>query len=214
MKYNNIFFDFDGTLVNTVRGTAESAKYALKQFNINTEGIEDIGKIFCGPPLYATFSKFLISEEDIELAIKLYKEYQLNNTIELSQIYDGIKELLEKLKKQGAKLHIVTIKNRATVIKILEYLDIYKYFDVIIGLCDQFPKQNKKEMLKYVTKDLELSKSIMIGDRKSDINAGHYCNIDTIGVTYGMDDYETLSQSNPTYLAKNPEDIYTFIAFS
>lgn len=40
MEYKYIFFDFDGTLVNTVEGTAASAKYALDQFSINTDNID------------------------------------------------------------------------------------------------------------------------------------------------------------------------------
>lgn len=211
MEYKYIFFDFDGTLVNTIEGTAESAKYALMKLGINTENIKNIGKTFCGPPLKESFSKFLTNEKDIQYAITLYKKYQAENTIELSTIYDGIKELLEKLKKQGKKLNIVTLKSRETTIKILKYLDINKYFDNIIGTCKEFPNQNKKELLKNAIEKVETNKSIMIGDRKSDINAGKYCKIDTIAVLYGMDSLEILSKENPTFFAKNPEEIYKFI---
>ena len=34
-QYNIIFFDFDGTIVNTINGTRESALYALKYFGID-----------------------------------------------------------------------------------------------------------------------------------------------------------------------------------
>lgn len=206
-KYINIFWDFDGTLVNTVEGTAASAKYALQKFGINTDEIGDLGRIFCGPPLKESFSKFLNTENDINLAIQLYKNYQAENTIELSKMYDGIKELLKKLKDNNMKLTIVTIKSRNTVVKILKYLDIYSYFDSVLGTCDEFPNQNKKELLLYATKECNLSKSIMIGDRKSDIVAGHYCNIDTIAVLYGMDSKEILSATNPTYYAENVDNI-------
>ena len=78
-------------------------------------------------------------------------------------------------------------------------------------MCEQFPKQDKKEMLKFITKDVDLSKSIIIGDRKSDINAGKYCNIDTIVVLYGMDDKETLASANPTYFVEKSEEILKII---
>ncbi len=211
MNYKYIFFDFDGTLVNTVKGTAESAQYALNQLSIKTDNIENLGKIFCGPPLKESFSKFLTKENDIKSAIELYKKYQAENTIELSEIYDGIKELLERLKDKGKTLNVVTLKSKETTIKILEFLDIYQYFDNIIGMCNEFPNQNKKEMLKYAIKTIDLNKAIMIGDRKSDIEAGNYCEIDTIAVLYGMDSFETLSTVNPTFFAKNPNEIYEII---
>lgn len=211
MEYKYIFFDFDGTLVNTVEGTAASAKYALEQFSINTDNIENLGKIFCGPPLRESFSKFELSEDDIKSAITVYKKYQAENTIELSKIYDGIKELLENLKNLGKSLNVVTLKSKETTINILKYLDIYKYFDNVIGMCDEFPNQNKKEMLKYVTDRIDSNKAIMIGDRKSDIEAGNYCKIDTLAVLYGMDSYDTLSIANPTFFADSSNEIFEII---
>lgn len=212
MDYKYIFFDFDGTLVNTVEGTAVSAKYALDQFSINTDNIEDLGRIFCGPPLKDSFSRFNLSEADIESAIKFYKKYQAENTVELSKIYDGIKVLLSDLKKIGKILKVVTIKSRETAIKILRFLDIYQYFDEVIGMCDEFPNQNKKEMLKFVTENVDLDKAIMIGDRKSDIDAGNYCKIDTIAVLYGMDSKETLQNADPTFYAKDAKEIYDILS--
>lgn len=211
MHYEYIFFDFDGTLVNTIEGTAESAKYALKQLSINTDNIENLGKIFCGPPLKESFSKFLKDEKDINRAIELYKKYQLENTVELSKIYDGIKELLEKLKRQGKSLNVVTLKSKETTTKILEFLDIRQYFDNIIGMCNEFPNQNKKEMLKYAIKKIDANKAIMIGDRKSDIEAGSYCNIDTIAVLYGIDTIDILSTAKPTFFAKDSDEIYKIV---
>lgn len=211
MGYEYIFFDFDGTLVNTIEGTEKSAKYALKQLSINTDNMGDLGKIFCGPPLKESFSRFLVDENDIKSAIELYKKYQAENTIKLSKIYGGIKELLEKLKKQGKSLNVVTLKSKETTIKILEFLDISQYFDNIIGMCNEFPNQNKKEMLKYATQKIDSKKAIMVGDRKSDIEAGKYCGIDTIAVLYGMDSFEILSTANPTFFAKNSSEIYKII---
>lgn len=46
-EYKFVFFDFDGTLVNTINGTKESAIYALKHFNISVSANENIGKITC-----------------------------------------------------------------------------------------------------------------------------------------------------------------------
>lgn len=211
MEYKYIFFDFDGTLVNTVEGTAASAKYALDQFKINTDNIKDLGRVFCGPPLKESFSKFDLSEEDIKSAITVYKKYQAENTIELSKIYEGIKDLLEDLKKLGKSLNVVTIKSKETAINILKYLDIYKYFDNVIGMCDEFPNQNKKEMLKYMTNQIDSDKAIMIGDRKSDIEAGKSCKIDTLAVLYGMDSYDVLSTANPTFFANNSNEIFEII---
>ena len=69
-----------------------------------------------------SLKKFGLNDEEINDAIKLYREFQGENTIELSELFDGIKEMLEAMKLQNKKLIIVTAKVEPTVIKILKYL--------------------------------------------------------------------------------------------
>lgn len=212
--YQFIFFDFDGTLVNTINGTRESAIYALKHFNISISDAEDIGNIFCGPPLKESFKKYNVNDEDIEEAIKLYRKYQSENTIECNEIYNGIQEMLDTLKKKGKKLIIVTAKLEQTAIKILKYLNIFKYFDIVVGATADSSRITKKEVIKYAINNIEnidLTKSIMIGDRTSDIKAGIENEMDTIGVLYGMDTKEVLENAGATFLVNSPIEILNII---
>ena len=51
----------------------------------------------------------------------------------------------------------------------------------------------------------------MIGDRPSDIKAGISNNMDTIGVLYGMDTKENLSNAGATYLVNTPKEIIEIV---
>lgn len=209
-NYEYIFWDFDGTLVDTRIGTRESAWYALKYLNKKVKKTECLETIFCGPPLKKSFKEFDLNDEEIEEAIKLYRKYQRENTIELSQLFDGVKEMLEMLKMMEKKLIIVTAKVEPTVIKILEYLDIYKYFDLIVGATEDSSRTKKTEIISHAIdcfKDIDISKSIMIGDRASDIKAGLKHHMDTIGVLYGMDNRDTLQDAGATYIVENTNQI-------
>lgn len=213
-EYQFIFFDFDGTLVNTIKGTKESAIYALKHFNISVSDTENIGNIFCGPQLRETFKKYNVKDENIEEAIKLYRKYQSENTIECNELYNGIEEMLSTLKKKGKKLIIVTAKLEQTAIRILKYLDIFKYFDIVVGATADSSRITKKEVMKYAINNIEnidLTKAIMIGDRTSDIKAGIENNMDTIGVLYGMDNKELLENAGAKFLVNRPIEILNII---
>lgn len=212
--YKFVFFDFDGTLVNTINGTKESALYALEHFNILVSDTENIGNIFCGPPLRESFKKYNLNDEDIEEAIKLYRKYQVEKTVECNELYNGIEEMLTVLKEKEKKLIIVTAKLEQTAIKILKYLDILKYFDIVVGATSDNSRVTKKEVMKYTINNIEnvdLKKSIMIGDRASDIKAGIANNMDTIGVLYGMDTRELLENAGGTYFVNRPIDILDVI---
>lgn len=209
-KYEYIFWDFDGTLVDTKIGTRESAWYALKHFNKNIKKDECLENIFSGPPLKDSFKKFGLNDGEINEAIKIYRKYQCENTIELSVLFDGIEEMLKTLKLQGKKLIIVTAKVEAAVKKILDYLDIHKYFDLVVGATEDSSRIKKDEILSYAIsciKDITISESIMIGDRASDIKAGLKHHMDTIGVLYGMDNRDILQDTGATYIAENVDQI-------
>lgn len=212
-RYKYIFWDFDGTLVNTVEGTRKSAIYALSQFGIE-EYNQDLGKIFCGPPLKESFKKFGICDEQIDKAISFYRKYQSENTIEMNEVYSGINEVLKELKEKGKVLIIVTAKYQATTIKILKYLKIYEYFDFIYGVTEESKRTTKKEILSYALKNfknIETKECIMIGDRSSDILAGKNNNMDTIGVLYGMDSKEMLKKAGAIFFVNKPLEILKII---
>ena len=209
-EYKYIFFDFDGTIVNTTNGTRESALYALNYFGINENDNKDLGRIFCGPPLKESFSKYNLTDKQIEKAIMLYRDFQANNTIECNEIYDGIKEMLQELKENGKKCYIVTSKLEETAKKILRFFGIFDYFDLIVGATSDGCRNQKNEVIKYAIENIKKYNSenaIMIGDRPSDIKAGILNNMDTIGVLYGMDTKENLSDAGATYLINTPKEI-------
>ena len=163
-KYEYIFWDFDGTLVDTRKGTRESALYALKHFNKIVEQPENLENIFCGPPLKESFEKFNLNDEETKEAIRLYRKYQRENTIELSELFNGIKEMLELLDSMDKKLIIVTAKLESTVIKILKYLDIYKYFDLVVGASEDSSRTKKTEIISYAIdcfKNIDISKLLL-----------------------------------------------------
>lgn len=212
-QYNYIFLDFDGTLVNTIEGTRKSAIYALRQFGIDKYN-QDLGKIFCGPPLKESFQKFGICYGQIDKAISFYRKYQSENTIEMNEVYSGINEVLKELKEKGKVLIIVTAKYQETTIKILKHLKIYEYFDFIYGVTGESERTAKKDILSYALsnfKNIETKECIMIGDRKSDIMAGKINNIDTIGVLYGMSSKEILKEAGANFLVNKPLEILRII---
>lgn len=212
-QYNFIFWDFDGTLVNTIEGTRKSAVYALKHFGIEEDN-KDLGKIFCGPPLKESFKKFGLQDEQIDKAIMFYRKYQAENTIETNKVYRGVVEVLKELKERNKTLIVLTLKFQETAIKILKYTEIYKYFDFVYGVTEESPKATKTEMLANVLEKIENVKTeecIMIGDRSSDVIAGKVNHVDTIGVTYGIDREEHLKKAKPTFLAENPWKILDII---
>ncbi|MBO5726271.1 MAG: HAD hydrolase-like protein, partial [Clostridia bacterium] len=53
----------------------------------------------------------------------------------------------------------------------------------------------------------DVSRAVMIGDRKFDIEGANYFKMDSIGVTYGYGSKEELESEGATYIVDSPSDI-------
>ena len=74
-RYDNIFFDLDGTLTDPVHGLIASFEYALKKMGVDYGKREEL-KRFIGPPLYDEWrSVYGFSAEEGTRALLLFREY-------------------------------------------------------------------------------------------------------------------------------------------
>jgi phosphoglycolate phosphatase len=212
--YKYILFDLDGTLIEHKEGITKCVAYALNKFGIKVKNLDDL-TVFIGPPLIDSFMKYYnMSLDDAKLAVKFYRErFQVNGILEC-ELYKNVEETLKKLKKENKILLIATSKPEDFTNSILKRLDIYKYFDLIVGATLDGSRGEKSGVIKYALDQIniiDLSEVIMVGDRMFDIFGAKKNNIDSIGVSYGYAIDNELFESNPTFIVNDIEDIIDII---
>lgn len=204
-----ILFDLDGTLTNPFEGITKCVQYALASFGIE-EKQENLKK-FIGPPLkYAFMEYYNFSEYKAMEAIKKYRERFAEKGLYENDLYDGIPELLSRLKKNGKTLILATSKPIEFADKIIEYFNLTQYFDFLAGSNFKGERGTKGEVIAYVLSELnitDLSKVIMIGDREHDIIGAKENNIQSIGVLYGFGDRDEFENAGADYICETIEDI-------
>lgn len=209
-----IFFDFDGTIVDSAPGIKESVKYALLHFGIE-ETREEMLNLFIGPPLFDAFSKhYNMNSKDADTAVEKYREnYNGNNAMEHFFVYDGVEEMLKTLKCEGFTLCIASAKPTPYIKKMLDSVDMSKYFDVINGASFDETKRTKSAVIKDTieTNNYPKERILMVGDRENDVTGALKNDIDVLGVLYGYGDEKELSDAGCKNLAKTPEDVVKFI---
>ena len=69
----------------------------------------------------------------------------------------------------------------------------------------------KKRILRKIIKSYKLdkSKTFYIGDETRDIEAAKECGVYSVAVTWGCNSEKILSQHQPHYIVRKPEDILT-----
>ncbi|HBV89215.1 MAG TPA: HAD family hydrolase [Desulfosporosinus sp.] len=211
MRYDIILWDLDGTLTDPKEGITRSVQFALKQLNYPIPEADDLDWVI-GPPLKESFKLLLQSTDDklLTQAVLLYRERFQDLGLYENFVYPGISELLFKLKQQGCKNLLATSKPRVFAEKILQHFSLQEYFDVIMGseLSGQFVEKDALigEVLKKAPTNLR-SRTVMVGDRKYDVEGARANHIDVISVGYGYGTIEELQDAKPDFIVSSVQDL-------
>jgi phosphoglycolate phosphatase len=205
-------FDLDGTLTDPKEGITNSFAYALKAFHLAVPDASDLLK-YIGPPLRESFGDFVPAGQ-IEAAVAKFREYYTVTGLLENRLYDGMIDLLRKLKADGAMLAIATSKVTEYAEKIASHFGFREYFDFISGCEMDGTRSAKDEVIEYALQKMNPENKIttvMIGDRKHDIIGAKKTGIDSIGITWGYGSRQELAEAGAGRIADTPEELYRML---
>ncbi len=212
--YDYIFFDLDGTLTDSSEGITTAVAYALDKLSFSYENKEQL-RVFIGPPLHNNFMEFCSIDYDTATkAVEYYREYYTVKGLYQNLVYPGTIEMLSSLKKAGKTLVVATSKPESYTVKILEYFDLLKYFDLVSGAGYTPESAIKSKIIARAIDALNItdkSKILMIGDREHDVLGAKENGLDSIGVLFGFGSLKELTKAGATYIAKDQNEILKII---
>lgn len=199
-----IFFDLDGTLVDSSIGIHKDFTYTFEQLGIPSPDAKTI-RSFMGPPLETSFSSCLPADQ-IELAIQLYRSYYKEKGVYEAQLFPQIKDLLTELAQQYP-LYITTTKNTPTAVDMTSNFGIDHFFDGIFGSSPQ--ALHKADVIRQAltAHNLAPENVVIVGDTKYDMIGAQETGIKKLAVTWGFGDVKDLMTYQPDWVAHQPTDI-------
>ena len=208
--YDIILFDLDGTLTDPKPGITKSVQYALGKMGIVEEDLDKLTH-FIGPSLKTSFiGSYGMNVDEANQAIEYYRERFSKVGLYENAVYEGMKELLERLQKQGKKMFVATSKPTFYSIKILEHFGLIDFFEAVIGSELDGTRVEKNEVIEFVLSKIDncnFKKIIMVGDRKFDVLGAQQNGIDVIAVAYGYGSYDELKLAQPNYIVDTISDL-------
>lgn len=209
-----ILMDLDGTITNPKQGITKSVQYALKAKGIIIDDLDSLCR-HIGPPLKNSFMNFYgFSEEEAQASVEMYREYFKDTGIYENEEYEGMEELLRKLKKAGKTIITATSKPEVFARRILEHFHLEQYFLDICGATMDGNRSTKEEVIRYALDKngiTDYSKVVMVGDREHDIEGAKLVGITCVGVLYGFGSKEELEAAGANRLAPTVADLYDVI---
>ena len=207
-----ILFDFDGTVFDTAEGITKCVQYALNKMGIEAELSELM--CFAGPPLVEMFAqKYGMSNEQAKMATELYRERYKPIGWKECKPFEGMHELMLKLKKEGKKLAIATSKPQHLAEQILDAYNMLDDFDIICGAEFDGTRSQKWEVIEYVLNEFGITaaEAVMVGDRKYDVIGAKKCGLDCVGVRFGYAEEGELEEHGAVYVAQDTEDLFEYL---
>ncbi len=213
MKKQYCFFDLDGTLTDPGIGITNSVMYALKKYNISVEDRQELYS-FIGPPLTESFQKYFRFSEDQALeAVGYYREYFRAGGIFENQVYDGIPELLEELKRRNVTIALATSKPREFAVQILDHFALAPYFDHIGAATMDGSIIRKADVISHLLGQMgnvDRPAVLMVGDRDQDIAGAKANGLRSAGVLWGYGSIDELKNAGADVLVSKPSDILKY----
>lgn len=210
MRETVLIFDFDGTLADSRQTLLEIANNLALEFGFDRVTEDEMLRL-SNLSSRDIFYQSPIPSYKIPFLLRRVKK-ELNQKIATLKPFDGIKEALNNLKKEGYILGIVTSNLKENVLDFLNNNNLEKYFDFVYSASTLF---GKHIILKKIIKKhhLPVEKTIYVGDETRDIEAAKKTKIKVVSVTWGFNSVSVLAEHKPDFLINTPQELTKIITF-
>ncbi|MBQ6816617.1 MAG: HAD family hydrolase [Clostridia bacterium] len=206
-----VVFDLDGTLANTLEDLADAANYAISFFNAPPHKINEY-KYFIGDGIHKLIERALPqerkSEADVLAAKQIFLEYYSHHYADKTCAYDGMPELILKLKELGIKVAVVTNKAQQPANEVTQKLfgDSIK---VVVGQREGLPTKPDPAPV-FLALDLlgvNAKNTLFVGDSGMDMAAAVGSGTIPVGVTWGFRESNELIENGAKHIVNNPSEL-------
>ncbi|MEG0924818.1 MAG: HAD family hydrolase [Anaerovoracaceae bacterium] len=207
-----LVFDYDGTLHECIKIYAPAFRKAyahLVSCGLMPERIwkDDEISIWLGyssKDMWNSFAPKLSQEQKMYCSQLIGDEMERLIESGQAKLYQGVLEILEKLKDDGHKLVFLSNCKHNYMMAHRKFFQLDKYFSGFY-CTEDFGWEPKEKIFETIKEDFP-KEFIIIGDRFQDIAVAQKHNLKSIGCGYGYGKMEELDSAS--VIVNSPEEIY------
>jgi len=195
-----VFFDLDGTLLETHRHSCRAAHETLRPL-----GLPDVPDALVmrhiGEPADVFLRSIAPGYSDLDAFERLFDANEQAALKQVGTLFEGVPELLRQLTERGYRLAICSNGSREYVETALTVTNIRGFFSRL-ACAGEFP--DKTAAVAAIIAEWNCELAIVIGDRVHDMIAAGENGIPFIAAAYGYGEAET---AEAVYRAQQPPDV-------
>ena len=205
--YQNVIFDLDGTLLNTIDDLADAANWVCERHGWPTHTVEEY-KQLVGNGMAVLAQRFVPADwrTPVRIAQVLgeFMPYYDAHKEDKTAPYPGLPELLSELKGAGVKVAVLSNKAHSLVPDILEHYfpGVFSYAQ---GALEGQPTKPDPTLLHKLMGEMGATKdnTLFVGDSNVDVRTAKNGGLTCCGVLWGFRGREELVREGADFLAED-----------
>lgn len=203
-------FDLDGTLVNSVYDIAAALNASLEEMNLPGWPLEEYYRMV-GDGMEMLCRRAIPggTETQVQALVSLYKQRYQRDCCVLTRPYEGIPELMEKLRQQGILTAVLSNKPHEQTLKVVATLLPKADFFAVRGQSAEFPRKPDPAALHALMElaGVQPCETVYIGDSDVDMILGKNAGVETVGVSWGFRGVQELNTAGACAIAHTAEEL-------
>ena len=213
--YQNVIFDLDGTLLNTIDDLADAGNWVCRNHGWPTHTVEEY-KRYVGSGMALLAVRFSPeewhTEEGVQKILDEFLPYYAAHKEDKTAPYPGVPELLEHLRAAGVSIAVLSNKAHALAVPVIEGYFPQK-FQYIQGGVEGLPLKPDPALLLKLMENMGATQenTLFVGDSDVDIRTAKHAGVTSCGVLWGFRGREELEREGADLLASSAKELETLI---
>ncbi|GAB3563431.1 HAD hydrolase-like protein [Spelaeicoccus albus] len=217
-RYSCILFDLDGTVTDSAPGIVEKIGEALVAAGHPSPDPDELRRHFVGPPLSESLRDYAgIEGREADRIVAYYRQAYTSRGVVGNSVYAGVRELLGRIRDAGVPMAIATSKPEMQANAVLSEFELAEFFTVVTGSTLDESRSTKADVVAEALRRLrvagvDVSRPIMVGDRRHDIDGAGAHGIECVTVGWGYGAAEEIAHA--AHHAPRPDDLAELLLVS
>jgi phosphoglycolate phosphatase len=211
-RYRAVLFDLDGTLVDSYTALTEAVNHARRN-----EGLHDLssGRIreFVGDGMERLLQRAFERTEIPHGAVAAFEARYDQICCQESKVLDDVDATLEQLSSLGIEMAVCTNKPTFFSKKILDFLNLSRFFRGIVGpdLAGARKPDAQHLLVTLDSVQCEPREALFVGDMPVDVRAARNSGVDVAVVATGSSTREQLVAAEPDHFLERFSDLIKIV---
>lgn len=218
MKAKLLIFDLDGTLADTLETIRDAVNMCFDRFGYEKQSYEQI-RLKVGNGVRSLITLALpenaeISDECFDEIMEYFRGCYLLTHDKIDGCYEGLYEVITKLRTMGYKLAVLSNKPDNLVQGIVKKLFPEDFFVFVAGQTE-LPRKPDPTVPLMIAREqgMELENCYFIGDSEVDVQTARNSGMHAVAVSWGFRDRDVLESSEPDIIIDTPAELLGFFEY-